>query len=104
MPTNIQQWKTYLRCFIVSSLFLESINQCFQLFLHDSSMACMAEKGLNQERVIHRISGHTSRPRSCRMYPPKPPCNPPPPPGRPSLGPKSIGNTRRRRKIFFRLY
>ena len=32
------------------------------------------------------------------------PLNPPPPPGRPSLGPKSTGNTtrqRRRRKIFF---
>ena len=35
-----------------------------------------------------------------------PVCNlpPPPPPGRPSLGPKSIGNTGRRRKLSFRLH
>ena len=37
---------------------------------------------------------------------PSPPPPPPPTPGRPSLGPKSIGNTRRqrrRRKFFFRI-
>ena len=51
------------------------------------------ERGVVREP---RQSAPSRKPLTC--YPP------PPPPGRPSLGPKSIGHTWRRRKIFFRSY